>query len=114
MTVKELNSLEGTRVLKVEEIVANWDDREEGVVIYSPTPLAIIEDGKLVDISKMKIKIADFGKGTRVFTPTNYSKSYSRDGANGRAFKDYGPGNYSGVEMGLQRGLMEFRSYGIK
>lgn len=33
-------------------------------VIYASRPVALVADGELVELGKMKVKIADFGKGS--------------------------------------------------
>ena len=41
-----------------------YEDPNSVGVIYASRPVALVADGELVDLSKMKVKIADFGKGS--------------------------------------------------
>lgn len=64
MTIQEL--------LAAEKSEENYDDPEmykvyedpDGLaVIYHSRPITLVVDGEEIDIKKMKVKIADFGKG---------------------------------------------------
>ena len=64
ITMKELNSLD-KHGAQVAPATKNTDegDGPGKAVIYSPLPVAIVQRGDLVDLSKLKIKIGDFGSG---------------------------------------------------
>lgn len=54
------------------------DDLNEKVVIYGTDPLALVSEGQAMDIKKMTVKIADFGKGISSYSIIilNNSKLY--------------------------------------
>jgi len=66
LTVKALLALEESSNGKQlrSKLVLEEPESNGGAVIYSQCPVAIIPLGAQVELSKMKIKIADFGCGT--------------------------------------------------
>ena len=69
LTVKALLALEESSNGKQlqSELVLEEPESNGDAVIYSQCPVAIIPIGTRVELSKMKIKIADFGSGTSPF-----------------------------------------------
>ena len=53
-----------------------YQDPNGVVVIYASRPVALVADGDPVDLGKMKVKIADFGKGPSFMIQLTCSRLY--------------------------------------
>jgi hypothetical protein len=68
ITMDEINSLDD--MAKHTEGSLRYD--KGNVVTYHSLPLSLVPSGGLVDLSKMKVKIADFEYGMLPFHPCAY------------------------------------------
>jgi len=63
MTILELLAAEQSRESYDPNQDLFYEDPNGKAVIYYSRPLSLVADGETVDIKKMQVKIADFGKG---------------------------------------------------
>ena len=87
---------------------------DERTVIYAPEPVSIVREGEMVDLSKMKIKIADFGSGILLFSSSlnNDSKLRRSVWSTSRASKCSRAGSSFESRLGYEGRPLEFGRYG--